>query len=278
MGYEFMAVYWRDMIRFVRFRAMLFSSLLQPIIWLIFFGLAMSSNFDSISAAIPTPPGALKVDYLTFMGAGVIAMTTLFTSLFGGLTLLFDKNWGLMREMLASPMKRTHILMGITLSGITKVALQVSIILMFGLLIGVKFFQGFSALQVVIALLGIFAFASMFALGFLFLSASIAMRLESMEGVQGVMTLLTMPIFFSSNALYPTDKFPYWLKLISYANPLTYLVRGIRYFALGNDFWSMGTHYTYASSDILLAFGVLTAFAVVMYIFAWVTFKKTIVT
>ena len=78
----FLTIYWRDMIRFVRFKTLLVSSLLQPALWLAFFGIAMASNFDAMMAGMPVPEGAKAVGYLTFMGCGIIAMTTLFTSLF----------------------------------------------------------------------------------------------------------------------------------------------------------------------------------------------------
>jgi ABC-2 type transport system permease protein len=143
MAWEFLTVYWREMIRFTRFRTQLLSSLLQPALWMAFFGVAMSSNFNRFASSVPPPAGVVPVDYLTFMAAGVIAMTTLFTSLFGGISLLFDKNWGLMREMLASPMPRTHIMLGISLSGMTKSFIQVAIIMAFGLFLGVQFFPGY---------------------------------------------------------------------------------------------------------------------------------------
>ena len=91
----------------------------------------MSSNLSRLSTGLDLPAGAASVSYLTFMGAGVIALTTLFTSLFGGITLLFDKNWGLMRELLASPMPRNHIILGIGLSGVTKSFIQVMVIMGF---------------------------------------------------------------------------------------------------------------------------------------------------
>ncbi|HDD60783.1 MAG: ABC transporter permease [Thermoplasmata archaeon] len=278
MNTAFLTVYWRDMIRFRRFKPMLFSTLVQPILWMAFFGIGMSSNFDRFSQFVKLPPGIESVDYLTFMAAGVIAMTTLFTSLFGGISLLFDKRWGIMKEMLASPMPRTHILWGISLSGVTKALIQAALIMSFGLLIGVKFFSGYSAVEVLISLLGIAIFVTVFSLGFLFLSAGITMRLESMEGVQGIMTLLTMPLFFSSSALYPVEGFPSWLRAISVVNPLTYLVKGIRYFAIGEDFFAMGTHYTYSIYDVLLSLGFLTIFALLTYLFAWVTFRRAVVT
>src|SRR5450759_2068914 len=98
------------MLKFVRSRPIMFTYLVQRDLWLAFFGIAMSSNFDRLTATLPATPGVRTVGYLTFIGAGIIAMTTLFTSLFGGTVLLFDKNWGLMRETLSSPLPRIHII------------------------------------------------------------------------------------------------------------------------------------------------------------------------
>lgn len=176
MGWEFLTVYWREMIRFVRFRTQLFSSLLQPALWMGFFGIAMSSNLDRFTSSIPVPAGVVQVDYLTFMAAGVIAMTTLFTSLYGGMSLLFDKNWGLMREMLASPMPRTHIMLGVSLSGMTKSFIQAGIIMVFGLVLGVRFFHGFSVARIALSVIGVFAFLGLFSLGFLLFSSNFAIR------------------------------------------------------------------------------------------------------
>lgn len=278
MSYGFTTIYWRDMIRFVRFKTLLISSLLQPALWLAFFGIAMSSSFDALVAGIPVIPGVPQVGYLTFMGAGVIAMTTLFTSLFGGIVILFDKNWGLMREILASPMNRNHIIFGIGLSGVTKSFIQAIIIMVFGILIGAAFFAGFSAVQVIIGIIGILAFVGMFALGFLFLSAAIAISMESPEGLQGVTTLLTMPIFFASNALYPIDSFPEVLKIIAVFNPMTMLVTGIRYFAIGPDFMAMGNYYHYTPSVIILSYLGLVIFTSLMFALALWRFKKAVVT
>jgi ABC-2 type transport system permease protein len=274
----FLTIYWRDMLRFVRFRTLLFASLVQPALWLAFFGIAMSNNFDRLTATLPVLPGVRSVNYLTFIGAGVIAMTTLFTSLFGGTVLLFDKNWGLMRETLSSPLPRIHIIIGIGLSGMTKSFIQASVILGFGLLLGVQFFEGYSPIQLLVSLLGIMLFVGVFSLGFLFLSAAIAISMESPEGMQAVITLLTMPFFFTSNALYPVSSFPPLLRALSTINPLTHLVNGIRYFAIGSDFSAIGIRYTYVQSDILVSFLVLLAFAGIMFLIARWRFSKVTVT
>ncbi|MBU1159047.1 MAG: ABC transporter permease [Candidatus Thermoplasmatota archaeon] len=278
MGKEFLTIYWREMIRFTRFKGQLFAALVQPALWLLLFGVAMSSNFDAASGAFSPLPGVVSIDYLTFMAAGVMAMTALFTCLFGGMGLLFDKNWGIMKEMLASPMRNHHIQIGVGLGGITKALIQVGLIMVFGLVLGVTFFSGFSAIETVMAVLGIFAFIAVFSAGFIFLSAGLAMRVESMESIQAMMTLLTLPLMFSSNALYSTSAFPGWLQAVSTVNPLTYLVNGIRYFALGDDFTAMGTHYEYTGGDIILSFIVLLAFTGLTFVFAWRAFKTAKVT
>jgi ABC-2 type transport system permease protein len=278
MNTGFLTIYWRDMLRFVRFRTLLFASLVQPALWLAFFGVAMSNNFNRLTATLPAIPGVRTIGYLTFIGAGVIAMTTLFTSLFGGTVLLFDKNWGLMRETLSSPLPRIHIIIGIGLSGMTKSFIQAAIIMVFGLLLGVQFFEGYTLTRILFSLLGIALFVGAFSLGFLFLSAAIAITMESPEGMQAVVTLLTMPFFFTSNALYPANSFPPVLRALSTINPLTHLVSGIRYFAIGSDFSSIGIRYTYTQGDVLISYLSLLAFAGIMFIIAKWRFSKVRVT
>jgi len=274
----FLTIYWRDMLKFVRFRTLLFASLVQPALWLAFFGVAMSNNFNRLTATLPVIPGVRTIGYLTFIGAGVIAMTTLFTSLYGGTMLLYDKNWGLMRETLSSPLPRTNIIIGIGLSGMTKSFIQVAVIMVFGLLLGVQFFEGYTLTQILFSLLGIALFVGAFSLGFLSLSAAIAITMESPEGMQAVVTLLTMPFFFTSNALYPANSFPPVLRALSTINPLTHLVSGIRYFAIGSDFSSIGIRYTYTQGEVLISFLSLLAFAGIMFIIARWRFSKVRVT
>jgi len=278
MNLGFLTIFWRDMIRFYRFKTLLISSLVQPALWMAFFGIAMSSNFNRLTTQIPPIPGVPVVDYLTYMAAGVIAMTTLFTSLFGGIVILFDKNWGLMREIFASPLPRDHIIFGIAFSGMTKSFIQAIIIMVFAIIIGAQFFAGYTAMQTILSIAGILLFVGIFSLGFLFLSAAISVSLESPEGLQGIITLLTMPIFFASNALYPVTAFPPVLQALSLVNPLTYLVTGIRYFAIGNNFQAIGIHYTATPASIVLAFLFLVLFAVLMFALAWWRFRKASVT
>ena len=264
MNFEFRAVYWREMVKFFRFKSTLFSSLIQPVMWLAFFGLAMSKSFDKLTSLLPSTPGIPTVDYLTYMGAGIIAMDVLFSSLFGGTSLLFDKKYSLLKETLASPAPRINIVMGIGFSSITKAFIQTGIIIVFGKLIGMSFFKGYDITQTLVSVVGIFLLVGIFTLGFFFLSGSIAITVDQPEGMQSILTLLSMPLFFISNALYPVDSFPEVLKFLSIFNPLTLLSNGIRYFALGTNFSAMGGHYIYTTADIIMSFTGLIFFALVM--------------
>jgi len=262
------------MTKFFRSRAMLFTSLVQPALWLALFGLSMSSNLDMISPGVSNQPGVAAVNYLTFMAAGVISMTILFTCLYSGIALQFDKQFGLMKEMVASPLPRSHILLGVSLSGVAKSLIQAAIIILFGFVLGVRFFEGFTIGQTLLSVLGIVLFIVLFALGLLFLAVTAAMRIESHEGLQGVITLLSLPLFFASNALYPMDSLPVAIKLVSYGNPLSYFITGMRYFSLGSNFYSFGTYYAYGTFDVLAALAFLIVFDVVMFLFALRTIKK----
>ena len=278
MGTEYLAIYWRDMVKFFRSRAMLFASLIQPALWLILYGLSMSSNFDMIAQNIPNLPGIISINYMTFIAAGIISMTILFTCLYGGISIQLDKQFGLMKEMIASPMPRSSILSGITLSGITKSLIQTVIIIVLGVILGVQFFNGFTVVQTIISILGIIGFAILFSMGLMFLSSLISIKIESHEGVQAVITMLTLPLFFASNALYPISSMPLVIQAISYINPLSYFITGIRYFSLGSDFFALGTQYIIGINDLLLSLVFLVGFNIVMYLLAVGAFKKAKVT
>ncbi|MGB9938776.1 ABC transporter permease [Methanosarcina sp.] len=274
MNFEFHAIYWREMVKFFRFKSVLLTSLIQPVMWLAFFGLAMSDSFDQLTSLIPNLPDAPVVNYLSYMGAGIIAMDVLFSGLFGGTTLMFDKKFSLLRETLASPVPRFHIILGIGLSAVTKAFIQTFIIIGVGRYLGMDFFKGYTLAETFTAVVGIMLLVAAFTLGFLFLSGSIAITIENPEGMQSILTLLSMPLFFVSNALYPIDSFPPVLKFLSMFNPLTLLADGIRYFALGTNFSVMGNHYIYTTADIAVSFLGLISFALVMLSVAMWRFNK----
>ena len=111
----FLAIYWRDMVKFSRNRALLLSALIQPVLWLVLYGVSMSSNINIFFGEGVAPPGTVSVNYMTFITAGVVGMTILFTCLYSGQNIQFDKQYGLMKEIVVSPMPRFQILLGVTL-------------------------------------------------------------------------------------------------------------------------------------------------------------------
>lgn len=278
MANGFVTIYKRDMRRFVKFKHQLLSSLLQPVLWLAFFGMAMAGNFDRILGGDVSFPGVLAVDYLTFMCAGIISATVLFTSIFGGFFVLFDKNWGLMREVMASPIRRRNIVSGLAFSGVTKAWIQAVIILVFGLVLGVDFFPGADPLTILLSLVGLLAFVGIFSAGFICISLTLALKIDSPEGFQGVATLLTMPLFFMSNSLYPMEGLPVILQQLAIINPLTHLTTGVRFCTVGSHFSAIGIEFQYSAGEILLSFGYLCLIAAIAFYTALRTIETTEVT
>jgi len=271
----FAAIYWRDMIKFFRNRALLFSALIQPILWLILYGVSMSSNINLFYANSDTLSSG-SINYMTFMTAGVVGMTILFTCLYSGQNIQFDKQYGLMKEIVVSPMPRSQILVGETLAGITKALIQATIVILFGYVLGVQFFFGLSVTGTLGAIGGVILFAVLFSVGLMFLSIAIAMRVKDHNVSQAVITLLTLPLFFASNALYPIDSLPAILKGAAFLNPLTHFINGMRYFGISPNFYSFGVNYATSLSDLLISLAFLVGFAILMFLFAMRAFDKTI--
>ena len=274
MRTDFVTVYWRDMKKFFRSKYVLITSLIQPALWLAIYGLSMSGSFDLINTGTSLRPGFVSVDYLTFMAAGVVSLTILFTCLYSGTYVQFDMQFGLMKEMVASPIKRSHILLGLSLSGLTKALIQTIIILGFGLILGVKYFVGFTIFNIIFSVLGIFLFVVLFSMGLMFLALTLGITIEGHDSIQSVITLLALPLFFASNALYQINSLPIAIQIASRFNPLSYFINGIRYFSIGQKFYSMGTYYEFGTNDMLVSLAVISIFTIVMYMLAMRAIKR----
>jgi len=271
----FVAIYWRDMTKFFRSKALLFSALIQPVLWLVLYGISMSSNINLFFPNGSNPSGVVSVNYMTFMAAGVVGMTILFTCLYAGQNVQFDKQYGLMKLIVVSPMPRSRILLGVTLGGITKALIQTTIVIAFGYVLGVDFFHGLTIAGTLTAVAGVLMFAVIFSMGLMFLSTTIAMKVVNHNVSQAIITLLTLPLFFASNALYPLDSMPTAIKFASYLNPLTHFINGMRYFGISPDFYSFGVRYFTSPEELLVSLGFLIGFTVIMFFAAVRTFKTT---
>jgi ABC-2 type transport system permease protein len=205
----------RQMKRFIRSRSRLISTIAQPLFFLFILG----SGFR-----VATFEG-LSVDYLSFLAPGIIAMSILFSSMFTGVSVLWDKQFGFLQEVLVAPVSRFSIIFGRTLGGATTAIIQGFIILTIALALGVQI-AGVLNLVMTIAFMLLIAFS---AVGF---GLTVASRLNDFEGFQIIMNLLIMPLLFLSSAFFPVTDQPV-LHTIATFNPMFYMVDGLRGSLLG---------------------------------------------
>jgi ABC-2 type transport system permease protein len=205
----------REVKKYLRSRTQIIASLGSPIMYLGVLGFGLGPIFRK----------AGEGSYLQFMAPGVIGMTVLFTSMFSGIALLWDRQFGFLKETLVAPVPRLWIMLGRTLGGATVAIIQ-------GLLIFVVcFVAGFRPVSFVVlplALVFMVLIAIVFALG-----TVIGSSLKDMQGFQLVMNFLVMPIFFLSGALYPLTNLPKALAVLTRLDPLTYGVDGVRTVLIG---------------------------------------------
>ncbi len=191
----------------------LFTRAVQPVLWLLVFG----QVFTRVRA-IPT--GNLR--YVDFMAPGILAQSVLFISIFYGIAIIWERDLGIVHKFLASPTPRAALVLGKALSAGVRSLAQGLIIYVVAVLLGVE--VNWSPL----ALLGVFVVVLLGAAFFSTLSLIIACLVKTRERFMGIGQLLTMPLFFASNAIYPISIMPGWLQVISRVNPLTYEVDALR--------------------------------------------------
>jgi ABC-2 type transport system permease protein len=202
----------RDLKRYWYDKPRIIASLGQPLLFLFVLGSALSPSFN----------GPKGLNFTEFIFPGIIAMTLLFTSVFSAMSIVWDREFGFLKEVMVAPISRWAIAIGKCFGGATVALLQGLIMLSLSLFIGIKL-SFFSFLCSVVTMF-LIAFA-MTSLGIM-----IAARMKEMEGFQVIVNFLIMPIFFLSGALFPLDHLPGWLSLLTRIDPLTYgvdLLRGI---------------------------------------------------
>ncbi|WP_031495249.1 ABC transporter permease [Bryobacter aggregatus] len=200
----------RELKKYSRSRAQVIASLGQPLLYLLVLGFGLGPVFAK----------AGNGSYLQFVAPGVIGMTVLFSSVFSGVGLLWDRQFGFLKETLVAPVPRLHIMIGKTLGGATVALLQGTLILIVCLIAGFR--PDWTQLP-----LGIL-FMAMIAIVFAAMGTAIGSVLVDMQGFQLVMNFLVMPIFFLSGALYPLTNLPLALSIVTKLDPLTYGVDGLR--------------------------------------------------
>jgi ABC-2 type transport system permease protein len=211
-------VAYRDLIRFYADRARLFSSLAMPLLFLLIFG----AGFNNIIGTLT--PG---VHYIQFMYPGIVAMTVLNNSLFSGLSIVWDREFGFLKELLVAPLSRGGIILGKATGSAVIALFQGALMLGLAPLVGVSL-----SLPLVLKLLPCLIVLSFSISG---VGVLVAARMRSQQGFQVVMQLLVMPMMFTGGVMFPVNRAPTWLSIISKVNPVTYGADAIRHLFLAGS-------------------------------------------
>jgi len=203
-------VWLRELIRFERTRTRILSGLIQPILFLIVLGYGMAGLVGSTGG----------FDFKKFMFPGIMAMSVVTTAIFSGMSIVWDREFGFLREMLVAPTSRASLALGKTAGGATVAAVQGTIMLVLAPLIGVHLTAVLVAEIIGLELLMAVALTAF--------GVFVATHIERMEGFQVVMQMLLFPMIFLSGALFPLNALPGWLSVLTRINPLTYAVAPLR--------------------------------------------------
>lgn len=237
----------REVIRFLRAKSRIVASISMPLIWFCAFGLGLGSAFGVRYG---------EIGYAEFLAPGIVAMTVLFASTFSGMSIIVDKEFGILKELLVAPISRVSLVLGKLLGGMaTSLIRAVLIMILFCLMLDIE--------MSILEYCGVLAIICLIAVGFGGLAIAIATRMDSMEGFGLIVELIVMPIFFLSGAFFPVEKLPGWLSTVVVLNPLTYGVDGLRQLMVGAG-----------SFGLLHDFGVLILFDLVAVLVAAYLFGR----
>lgn len=217
----------RELIRYFRSRARLIGSLGQPLLFLVALGFGLGPIFQK----------AGQGNYFQFLGPGVVCMGILFTGVFAGIQVIWDRQFGFLKETLVAPVTRFEIMFGKTLGGATVAFIQGCFVLILTMIVG---FRVQNVLMIPLALIAMF----LIALFFTALGISIASILEDMQGFQLILNFIVQPVFFLSGALFPLTGVVSFLSVIAYFNPLAYGVDAVRGSLTGVTHFGLMTDFT----------------------------------
>lgn len=206
----------RDLIKFVRDRQTLIASLTRPLLWIVAVGFGLRAAFRA---------GPAGIDFVSFLVPGIATMSVLFTSMFAAISIVWDREFGFLKELLVAPVPRSSIVLAKMLAASLMALIEVAVVLAVSPLLGARF-DPLRAL-VALPLLGVFGMA-VNALGI-----AIASRMKSFEGFGGIVNFLIQPVFFFSGALYPIDGLPRALAVVVRVNPMSYAVDATRGLLVG---------------------------------------------
>jgi ABC-2 type transport system permease protein len=204
-------VWKRELIRFSRDRLRILTSLMQPFLFLFVLGTGLSRLASA---------GTHGVDLRTFVYPGVLCMAVMFTAMFSAASLVWDREFGFLREMMVAPVRRSSLVLGKCFGGATVAAFQGVIVLCLAGLVGVPYAPGL--------ILEIFALQVLLAFAITAFGVMVAARISQMQSFMALMQMAMMPMYFLSGALFPVSGLPQWLSILNRIDPLTYAVDPMR--------------------------------------------------
>jgi ABC-2 type transport system permease protein len=239
----------REIKRLLRAKSRIFGTLMMPLFFLSFLGTGFSRT------TIPGVPTGIR--YINYLIPGIIGMSILFTSMFAGLSVLWDREFGFLKEIMVAPVSRLSIVLGRIAGGVTTSLFQVAIIFAISLIMGFKIL---SLPMLLVALLFMILTSTTFiGLGLIFAS-----NMRDMQGFNIIMSFVIFPLFFLSGALFPLKNFPLFIRVIAYLDPLTFGVDGLRASLIGHS-----------ALPLLLNLVILSAFTVMMLALGAYFFEKS---
>lgn len=224
--------------------------MIQPAIWIIVIGHTFAGTQPLLESV------GFDGKYIDFMAPGVIILTAIFTSIFGGVNTLWDRRYGFIAKTLTSPISRAAVALGKMLSISLVAAMQAGIVLAIALLIGVQ--------MDIVMVVPIMALVVLFSMGFSGISVSVAALAKSQETFWGIINFLGMPLFMLSPALFPLELLPEWLAAIAQVNPVTYAIILVRAMMSG----------TLDASTAVFAIGVIVSFVAIMVTVTTLVFTR----
>jgi len=213
------ALWRRDMVKFLRDRRSFITSLTRPFLWLLAFGFGLRGS-------VTLPGMTAGGDFISFLVPGIAVMTVLFSSMFAAISIVWEREFGFLKELLVAPVPRGAIVAGKLLAGSATALVEVTIMLALSPLIGARFH--------LIGALAALPLLAAFGMAVNGLGVALAARMKSFEGFGSVVNFVIQPIFFLSGALYPLEGLPRALRAIVLVNPMSYAVDGVRGLCIGH--------------------------------------------
>ena len=249
----FYTLWLREVKRYLRDRTRIVSSFVQPLLWLVIFGVGIGA---SLRDAAPIP----GLNYQQLIFPGIVGQTLLFTSMFMGISVIWDKEFGFMKEILVAPISRMSIFLGKMVGDSTDALIQGVIVLILGLALGIKID--------LITFLACLPVMLLITFGLVSIGLTIASFMGSLESFGAIQSFINLPLFFLSGALFQIQSLPDWMQAVSKANPLTYGVDALRNIILG------GVWQPFQVQPLLVDLAVVGVFDLVMIIVGTWAFGK----